>query len=326
MATDKTQFPVLESVSYVLSRSRFVHFHSEYVLPAVRKWGNLLQRDFSWEHPCHYFDGTAQTARWIFLLDVLNHCFWSGKDEKPWTVTYRGRDYSGYWALAAALKAAMESGVPLTDATYLSSMTRQDLDTILCGKGCIPLLDARLANVREAGEVLCSDWGGDIVRLMEHARGSAVQLVMQVVASFPSFRDEAEYKGRHVCFWKRAQLLVADLNTAFSGKGLGHFHDLHLLTAFADYKLPQVLRHLKIISYVPSLERRIDEQDYLEPGSEEEVEIRAVTLWAVEECRRRFQDLGSEVSSTRIDNWLWRLGQLKPFRQRPYHRCLSIFY
>ena len=98
------------------------------------------------------------------------------------------------------------------------------------------------------------------------------------------------------------------------------------LTAFADYKLPQVLRELGIISYHPELAARIDALEYLQAGSEEEVEIRAMTVWAVEELRRGFQEHGRKVTSPRIDNWLWQLGQMDAFRKRPYHRCRTIFY
>jgi hypothetical protein len=39
-----------------------------------------------------------------------------------------------------------------------------------------------------------------------------------------------------VSFWKRAQILVADIWACFEGKGLGTFHDIDSLTMFADYR------------------------------------------------------------------------------------------
>jgi hypothetical protein len=98
------------------------------------------------------------------------------------------------------------------------------------------------------------------------------------------------------------------------------------LTAFADYKLPQVLRELGIISYRPGLAARVDAMERLQPGSEEEVEIRAMTVWAVEELRKGFRETGRKLTSPQVDNWLWQLGQTDAFRQRPFHRCRTIFY
>jgi hypothetical protein len=98
------------------------------------------------------------------------------------------------------------------------------------------------------------------------------------------------------------------------------------LTAFADYKLPQVLRELGVISYSQGLASRIDAMECLQAGCEEEVEIRAMTVWAVEQLRKGFQERGRSLTSPLVDNWLWQLGQMDVFRKRPYHRCRTIYY
>jgi hypothetical protein len=280
----------------------------------------------AWDHPCHYFDGGEETVRWIFLLDVLNHCFWPDVSETTWAVSYEGKMYSGYWGLAASLKRAMEQGIPITEPGFLVELPEGVLREIFAGEGEIPLFEERLSNLREAGRVLLSFWDGDVLHLIEEARGCAVNTVQQVVASFPSFRDEAQYHGQAVFFWKRAQLFVSDLHFAFSGKGWGRYDDIHKLTAFADYKLPQVLRELGILSYHPALADRVDSRQNLIPGKEEEIEIRAMTIWAVEELKRAFSGMGKKLTSAAVDQWLWQLGQLEAFRRRPYHRCRTIYY
>ena len=45
-----------------------------------------------------------------------------------------------------------------------------------------------------------------------------------------------------VFFYKRAQILVGDLWGAFQGSGVGQFSDIEVLTTFADYRVPVVLR------------------------------------------------------------------------------------
>lgn len=318
--------PVLASIETVLSQSRLVTFHAERLQSAVSDWGYLLETQNAWSHPCHFFDGTERTVHWIFVLDVLNHCFWPDVGAPVWTVAYRGEPWSGYWGLAAALKRALEDGYPITEAHYIETITEDDLRDIFAGEGEIPLFAERLANLREAGRILQSRFDGDVTQLLNRARGSGVRTVLELVAHFPSFQDQASYRGMTIYFWKRAQIFVADLHHAFSGKKWGAFGDLDQLTAFADYKLPQVLRHLGVISYHPDLAQRIDGQQLLAPGSEEEVEIRATTIWAVEALRVTFRQAGIDANSMHIDQWLWRLGQLSPFRAKPYHRCRTTFY
>jgi hypothetical protein len=98
------------------------------------------------------------------------------------------------------------------------------------------------------------------------------------------------------------------------------------LTAFADYKLPQVLRHLGIFGYAENLAQKVDQEVNLEPSSPEEVEIRANTIWAVELIRRELVRLGKRFRAFEIDWILWNLGQRAEFRKKPYHRTLTIYY
>lgn len=48
-----------------------------------------------------------QALEWIFLLDTLNFCFWSDSEEL-FGVNYRGKLWTGYRSLCAALCKAVE--------------------------------------------------------------------------------------------------------------------------------------------------------------------------------------------------------------------------
>ena len=210
--------PVLDGIDGVISRSRRVSFHPGRIPQSLDQWSHLLTPSASWDHPCHFSDGSPETVRWIFVLDVLNHCFWADPGQKTWTVHFDGRQWSGYWGLAASLKRAVCEKVPITRASFLAEMTEAELREVLRGDGEIPLFEERLTNLREAGLILQRDWESDALNLVMAAGGKGLRLAGQVVASFPSFRDEAVYDGRIVRFWKRAQLLVSDLHNAFGGE------------------------------------------------------------------------------------------------------------
>lgn len=54
-----------------------------------------------------------------------------------------------------------------------------------------------------------------------------------IVDSFPCFRDQARYDTKAVRFYKRAQIVVADLWACFEGEGYGRFDDIDKITMFA---------------------------------------------------------------------------------------------
>ncbi len=287
-----------------------------------------------WYDRFHFRDGTERTVNWLLVLDALNFCFWAEKGRPRWRIDFHGEILDGYWAEAAALTRAAEEGIALWDAEYLSSMSREDLAYIFrsvpaadgSAGEMIPLFDARLAHVHEVGRVLLERYDGQFAHAVEKAGGSAVNLALLLAHEFSSFRDVAVYHGREVRFFKRAQICVADLYGAFGGKRWGAFTDLDKLTIFADYKLPQVLRHYGVLEYDPRLAERVDNQQLLQPGGEEEVELRAATIWACELLRREMSRASNlTITAVEVDQLLWYLGQ-NSSEMRPYHRTRTIYY
>ncbi|MCX2726917.1 queuosine salvage family protein [Thermomicrobium sp. 4228-Ro] len=276
-----------------------------------------------WDHPLHWRGTPEQTANYVLLLDALNFCFWG---EPRWRIRYRDQLYDGYWALAAALRRALERGQPLYDARYLAQLTDDQIADLFAGEGTIPLLSWRIEHVREVAQGLLTACDGQFAHLVRSAAGSAAALVRLVSELFPSFRDFASYAGLVVPFSKRAQLLCTDLAGAFQGRDLGSFHDLDALTAFADYKLPQVLRFYGALRYAEPLARRIDAREEIPAGSPEEVEIRAATVCAVDELVARLHAQGQVAAAWQVDWALWQLGQSLPPDAPPYHRTRTRFY
>ena len=279
----------------------------------------------TWYDRYHFHDGTERTVNWLLVLDALNFCFWADIGSPRWRIEYQNERLDGYWAEAASLTRAVEEGIPLWDAEYLSSISSDTLAYIFRGEERIPLFEQRLKNVQEVGRVLLERFDGQFVRAVEQAQGSAVKLALLLVDNFSSFCDVASYRSHTVRFFKRAQICVADLYGSFHGKSWGAFYDLGKLTAFADYKLPQILRHFEVLEYEPTLAKRIDNQELLEQGGEEEVELRAATVWACELLRREMAQQGHSITTAEIDSRLWLLSQ-NLTGMRPYHRTRTIYY
>ena len=317
---------VLETSKNVAEISRQVRIDKQALVRFSRKLVEDRIQVPPWNYLYHFCDRGEDTVSYLLVLDSLNFCFWPKPENDTWEIQYESKRLSGYYALAASLKGAIESGVPITRAEYLAGLSLSKLKKILAGRGELQLLEHRLKILNELGELLLAEYGGEAYKLVESAGMSAVKLARLLAERLTSFRDVAEYQGYKVFFYKRAQIFAADLYGAFDGKECGSFMDMDKLTAFADYKLPQMLRHLGIFHYARSLAQKVDQKIFLEPKSPEEIEIRANTIRAVELIRQEMDKMGKDLKAFEIDWILWNLGQEPDFKIRPYHRTKTIFY
>lgn len=320
---------VLTSTQLVVEQGEQVWINPEQIEALSEQWaqmGALHTHTSGWYERYHFFDGSERTVNWILLLDALNFCFWGEKDQPRWTVEYQGDIVNGYMAEAAALTRAVAEGLPLWDAAFLSDISEDTMATILRGTSVpIPLFEQRVHNAREVGRVLLTRYDGQFAHAIEHAQYDAVQLASLLAREFPSFHDVTRYRQRDIQFLKRAQICVADLHNAFGNTQWGALSNFKQLTCFADYKLPQVLRHYNVIEYIPALAELVDNQQLLKAGSEAEIEIRAATVWACELLQRALLQKGITTTAADIDQLLWLMGQ-EAEQMRPYHRTRTIYY
>ena len=120
--------------------------------------------------------------------------------------------------------------------------------------------------------------------------------------------------------------MVGDLSGGLAGSPLAEFHDLDKLTAFADYKVPQILRDMGVLVYDDDLAGIVDSRTRIAPGSRMEVEIRAGTIIACDQLVSALHERGKEITAAELDWQLWSLSQSLGVQSRPYHLTETIFY
>ncbi|KAJ0182810.1 hypothetical protein K1T71_002179 [Dendrolimus kikuchii] len=270
---------------------------------------------------------------WIFVADALNFCFWSYANTEKWTVD----GHSGYYALEAALARALREGYDITNPHFYHKISEELLHTILKGdnSATIPLFKKRVSVLHEVGSILIEKYDGTFATCLKEANKSAVKLLEIVVNNFPCFRDEAIYKNRRVSLYKRAQILVSDIWNFFNGTGLGGFEDIDKITMFADYRIPQVLVYFKVLNYDHALMKKLKDEELLESGSEEEVEIRGCSIHAIELLKKKIeQKLVSSQQNVEMPNsslidyylWCYRRKYADEMEHIPFHKTLGIYY
>jgi len=180
--------------------------------------------------------------------------------------------------------------------------------------------------LQENYKILKNKHNGKFSTIVETCDYDALRILSELVDNFPSFKDEAEYRGRKIAFYKRAQILIGDLCCAFNGKKWGNLKNSDKITVFADYKVPQILRGYKILEYAESLVNKIDSKELMYFGRGEEVEIRANTIWAGEFIKEELRKNGINMRSFEIDWVLWNQAQEMGVDLKPHHLTETIFY
>ena len=241
----------------------------------------------AWDARRHY--SGPRLAEYILVLDTVNFSFWGGSG-------------GGYWQLAQRLRDAFLAGDPLWEPSRLRSLSPSDMRSLA---GELPMLEERAAALRELGAA-----GDDLLALIAP---TAVETARGLARRLRSYDDGP--------FFKRAQIVPADL----WGSGARSFPDLAGLTCFADYKLPQILRHFGALHYSDRLARLVDGWLELAPGSPEEREIRAAIVVVGDELRDSLLGAARDLLAIQVDWLLWHRAQ-GLFPVRPYHRVRTVYY
>lgn len=310
---------VLPCCAWVAQQASHVKIHSEkipdYVEFILKQYHIVTEMDSNIHH---ISSNHTETAAYFLALDSIN--FGSGY----FPIAENCGINLDYSVIARGLKKSFECSELKRPEQWVKS-TPEDFSRMLqVPMGTHPKLDELLSlfavYLRKTGEKIISEYQSKPLHLLEAANYSTTKLT-DIVAGWDHFRDVSLYKGREIPFLKRAQILAADLNLALSG-----FTNMDRLTTFADNIVPHVLRCDDVFEYDSSLASKIDDGILLSSASEEEIEIRAAAIYAVELMRQAAHRQGNMVTSVNLDHLLWHRGHEPTLLAKPTHRTLTVDY
>jgi hypothetical protein len=315
-------------------------------------------------------------ALYILALDAMNFCFWPTTTVSASTTASLSAPYVyEYEDLASTLTAICQADHAVQQSDYksvsanfalsagnLRYMTVATMTALFIEHHAElkvpPNMKARCALWNEVGSVLLEHFDGSAMHFIERANGSAVALVELMIQYFPGFRDYVvpttvsttttgketqlqdiikDIPSDGLYFLKRAQICVGDWNASLDLQ----LSEMDQLTTFADYRVPQLLRHWKILHYSDSLAATIDSGKELAVNSPEELSIRAATVTAVEllvqelnsKQQQRDGEEGIEAdkkpwTAVATDWFLWQEGERLQGegKLQPHHRVRTIYY
>jgi hypothetical protein len=251
-----------------------------------------------------------QAAAFWLTLAAVN--FGSG-----WFPTLRKRPgRSGYDTIAAAVRARFEARGAWS-AEQLCEIEPAELAALTSQDPRHELMVLFAVSLRDLGTHIGAEFDDSFEAPVRQAGASALALV-DTLAGWSCFADVSRYAGLELPFLKRAQLAAADLARA----GVAPFADLAQLTMFADNLVPHVLRLDGILSFDDRLVARIERGELIEHGSEEEVEVRACALHAVE----LIVAAAPGMTAAQVDELLWNRGRQPRYKASPRHRSRCTAY
>jgi hypothetical protein len=306
----------------VVEQARHVSLNED----AVRRWAEQVSQE-ELAPPAHdllaHLPGDQdQLANLVLLIDSLNFCFWS---DDPIRFEWRGKTYERFNAMLVSLMLAAKYERRWCDAEFWVEVPGEELREVLSGTGELLLLDERERIVRETGRTLIERFDGQFTNAIDSVNEKAWPLAVLLMTNFDSFRDVSNYHGKPVYFLKRAQICALDISIAFESHGLPPLKGVEELAAFADYRLPQTLRHLGILELSPEFAQAIEQEREIPRDSDEEIEIRAATIEAVERMRKELEAVGKSAPTWRIDWYLWMSSHADEVTVN-HHRTRTVCY
>lgn len=315
-----TKEQILNSIQFVVNNSKYVKIKEENIENAINLITNNEKK--SWLNS-DLLDlnkySQNQIIMYLILCESLNFCYWNS--DIKWKIEYKGEWYSGSFGLFYGISKAIQNGYDLLNVDYLEKITIEQLDEIFKGTTSIPLLKERYEIIKQLVQELKNI--DDLSKTLDS--NNDIELLNNIINNFSNFKDISIYKGKKVYFFKRAILLVGDLIENVKTIKEKVKNDNNMLGC-ADYKIPQVLRHLEILEYNEELTQIVDSKQQLKHDSEMEIEVRANMLYALELIKNKLHQKGIEINSTQIDNTLWLLSKNKEFKAKPYHLTKTIYY
>lgn len=327
--------PILNSLAPVVQGSRFVTTN-EVEVERVARW--MAAEEFpsfatpnpATKGPFDIGSDPDEIIDFNMTVTILNFAFTDFSTSRKFEVEYDKIRYSDSEAMLACLHKAILADQPILTGQWAAAVQRRDLEVLFTGNIEMPMLDERVAALNSVGTTLAERYGGrwhNWVRSCApalYANGDG--LLERLVTEFPRFNDVSSWNGHEVQIQKLSQLGLWGLHRGLAPFGRRVLSDPEMCTAFADYIVPVALRAMGIFDYEASLEERIRSGTMIVRDSQEEVEIRAHSIYATalltDEINVR-RPADRQLLIPEVDYRLWKTYHATHY---PHHLTRTIMY
>lgn len=305
---------IRSSCQYVVDNSKYVKINYVELDKFINNIDCNNLKNWLMHNPYDLLELDVETIiNFLIVFESIDYSFW-GKPK--WMINTEEGIKDG----SDALLYVMLKYVKKTKNTDFSNISLNKFKKILKGNVDIPLLEERYKTIVGISKIVNKRMKGNFYEFIKNIT-SDTQLFDIIISNFESFKDERNYNGKIIYFYKLAQLLTSDiLHIREELEGIKV--DYSNLIGCADYKIPQTLRALGILEYNDELSNIIDSEEHIEISSKYEVEIRASQIVVIEYIHNKLIN----INPIDINDFFFVYSKkVKPIA-KPYHLCRNTNY
>lgn len=299
---------MLRNISFVVKNFQSVRIDQNNLISFVKK---INSKDIIYRKNPFFenLPNDIEKINFIFLFSLINFGFWTFKEkygtEKILSILknlYSKNRYKNFIKFLAYLK-------------HNFYKLFNDLKD--------PLVMLQAQQISEAEKVLTLKYKKAPFFILKKSEFDALKIINNLAKDFISFNDIAFYRQKKIKFLKKAQIFVSLIHSHCSSFSIDKMEQI--MTG-ADYRIPSYLYYLKILRYSKNLTELIKNKKIIPSLSEEEIEIRANTIWTIELIKKKLiKQYKKKFFSYIIDFYLWSKSRLIK-KINNHHRTLTIFY
>ena len=305
---------IKSTCQYVVDNSKYVKINYDRLDEFINNIDCSNLKNWLMYNPYGLLELDVETIiNFLLVFESIDYSFWG---QPKWMINTDEGVKDG----SDALLYIMLKYVKKTKNTDFSNISLNEFKKMLKGNIDIPLFEERYKTVVNISKIVNESMKGNFYEFIKNIT-SDIQLFDIIISNFESFRDEREYDGKIVYFYKLAQLLTSDI--LHIREKLEEIKvDYSNLIGCADYKIPQTLRALGIVEYNDELSNIIDSKEYIEISSKYEVEIRASQIVVID----YISNILIDANPIDINDFLFVYSKKVKAIAKPYHLCRNTNY
>ena len=304
---------IIKSNEFVIENAKYIKINND----AIKKFAENIKQvniqNWLFNLPFNLLDENIDTIiEFLLYFEAIDFSFWGNP---KWEIqTEKGKQDGSMALLYAMLKYIKEN-------KNFDNITKEKFGEYLKGNIEIPLFEERYNILKKINNVVKEKMNGSFYKAIYNLKTDE-ELFDFIINNFKDFEDIRTYNGKTIYFYKLAQLLTSDILHMREKKENIKVDYSHLVGC-SDYKIPQVLRALNLVSYNEELANLVDNKIEIKPNSEYEVEIRATVVYVINKIREL---LGNKINAIDLNDYIWLMSKNKDLPKKPYHLTRNTNY